>query len=95
MICVDVIRARYKHRFIAVYRPPHYDLQCTVNMMNCLKAICDAAYGLTICGDFNMPQVNWPNGNDLSCMPALEACLGSFVTDNTVYLRRSMPAHSK
>ena len=82
VICVDIIRSRYKHRFIAVNRPPHYDLQCTINMMNCLEAICDVAYGVTICGDFNMPQVNWANGYDLSCMPALEACLCSFVTDN-------------
>ena len=41
VICVDAIRSRYKYRFIAVYRPPHYDLQCTINMMNCLEFICD------------------------------------------------------
>ena len=82
VICVDVICARYKHRFIAVYRHPHYDLQCTVNMRNCLEVMCDVACGVTICGDFNMPQVNWANGYNLSCMPALEACLSSFVTDN-------------
>ena len=82
VFCVDIIRARYKHIFIAVYRPQQYDLQCTVNTMNCLEAICDVAYGVTICGNFNVPQVNWANGYDLSCMSALEACLCSFVTDN-------------
>ena len=82
VIYVDVIRSRYKHRFIAVYRPPHYDLQCTINMMNCLEVLCDVAYGVTICGDFNKPQVNWANEYDLSCMPALKACLCCFVTDN-------------
>ena len=82
VICVDVICSRYKHRFIVVYRPPHYDLQYTINMMDCLEAICDVAYGETICGDFNMPQANWANGYDLSYMPAIEACLCSFVTDN-------------
>ena len=81
-ICVDVIHSRYKHRFIAVYRPPHYDVLCTINMMNCSEAICDVAYGVTIFGDFNMPQVNWANGYDLSYMPALEACLYSVVIDN-------------
>ena len=44
--------------------------------------VCDVAYGVTICGDFNMPQANWVNGYDLSSMSALEACLFSFVTDN-------------
>ena len=81
VICVDVIRSQYNHRFIAVYRPPHYDLQCIVNMMNCLETICDVAYGVTICGDFNMALVNWANGYDQSCMPVLEACLCSFFTD--------------
>ena len=75
MICVD-IRSRYKHRFIAVYKPPHFDLQCTINnMMNCLESVCDVAYGVTICDDCNMPQVNWAYGYDLSCIPVLEACL--------------------
>ena len=51
-------------------------------MMNSLEAICDVAYGVTICDDFNMPQVNWVNGYDLSFMPALEACLCNFVSNN-------------
>ena len=50
--------------------------------MNCLEVICDVVYGVTICGDFNMPQVSWANWYDLSCMLALETCLCSFVTDN-------------
>ena len=36
VICVDVIRSCYKHRFIAVYRPPHYDLQCTISVQSTL-----------------------------------------------------------
>ena len=82
IICVDVMRACYKHRFIAVYRPPHYDLHCTGELMDCLNSLCDVAYGVTICGNFNLPNVNWKIGLDILNLRALEACLFTFIVDN-------------
>ena len=82
IICVDIMRACYKHRFIAVYRPPHYDLHCTGELMDCLNSLCDVAYGVTICGDFNLPNVNWKIGLDILNLRALEACLVTFIVDN-------------
>ena len=76
------MRACYKHRFIAVYRPPHYDLHCTGELMDCLNRLCDVAFGVSTCGDFNLPNINWKIGLDILNLRALEACLVTFIVDN-------------
>ena len=64
------------------YRTPVLDLCATDHLINCLYLFCDVVYGVTICGDFNLPNINWVNGFDLSCLHPLEGRLASFVGDN-------------
>ena len=83
VLCVDIhMGCSFKHRFIAVYRTPVLDLCATDHLMNCLNLLCDVVYGVTICGDFNLPNINWVNGFDLSCLHLLKARLASFAVDN-------------
>ncbi len=82
LLCFDVVRADWKHRFMVAYRPPQLDLLFTNNLINCLDRLCAIDYGFTICGDFNMPRINWAEGYDVSLLPQLEACLVTFIVDN-------------
>ena len=83
VLCVDIhMGCSFKHRFITVYRTPGLDLCATDHLINCLNLLSDVVYGITICGDFNLPNINWVNGFDLSCLHPLEARLASFVVDN-------------
>ena len=85
VLWVDIyMGCSFKHRFIAVYRTPVLDLCATDHFMNCLNLLCDVVYGLTICGDFNLPNMNWINRFDLIVMlaPTRNASCFICIVDN-------------
>jgi len=64
----DVILSDFKYRFIVCYRPPYYDTNAADYLnafVACLELLCDVAFNIFIVGDFNMPDICWP---DFSCL---------------------------
>jgi Reverse transcriptase (RNA-dependent DNA polymerase)/Endonuclease-reverse transcriptase len=62
LICVDIIIASCKQRFICVYcpdSPPSADYM--KGLCEVLSMLCSIDYAVTICGDFNMRDINWNN----------------------------------
>ena len=69
VLCIDILCNNYKHRFICVYRPPSYDAKLTCDLTNCLNFLCNVNFIVTICGDFNFPNIDWTADIDISAMP--------------------------
>ena len=79
ILCVDVFLDSTKQRFILVYYPPASPINVMSDLCSCLEFLCDVSYGVTINGDFNMPDIVWDN---LSIRPARYACFIDFVINN-------------
>ena len=58
VLCTDILFNNYKHRFICVYRPPSYYAKLTCDLINCLNFLCNVNFIVTICGDFNFPNID-------------------------------------
>ena len=57
-------------------------MQQTESIMSCLNFFCNLSYGVTICGDFNLPNIDLINDFDKACLPMLETHLAIYVIDN-------------
>jgi len=64
LIAVDVVLGSRKHRFINVYRAPTRNAGISLDikaLLSCLKKLCSVKWPVTILGDFNCPDINWPD----------------------------------
>lgn len=75
-ICVlDVSCNQSLYRFFVVYRPPSSDVFHSNLLLSALDHFCNVAYPVVLCGDFNLPLIDWTNNtapNDFCNMPFLE-----------------------
>jgi hypothetical protein len=82
ILCVDVLCNNFRHRFICVYRPPVHNVHLMESITMFLNHLCDVNFVCTICGNFNMPNINWFNELDPPALPLLEGRFASFIVDN-------------
>jgi len=71
-------------RFIVCYRPPYYDITAQnylTAFISCLVNLCDINYTLFIVGDFNMPDVCWPDFSFNGKHAAFSNAILDFVCD--------------
>ena len=59
LLCIDILCNYYKHRLICVYRPPSYDAKQTCDLIDCLNFLCEVNFIVTVCDDFNFPNIDW------------------------------------
>ena len=74
-----------------IYRPPDANLDYTKKLFECLNWLCDVQCLCYLCGDFNLPNVNWFNMSDGA--PAAENCLVNFISQNGLSQLIRSPTH--
>ena len=81
IICIDVIDNNFKNRLIVVYcLPPAAILDYLASFYECLAVLCNVDYACIICGNFNMPGLDWlAMDGGLACR---ESYLADFVINN-------------
>ena len=89
MLCFDMYYNNCKHRYIVVYRPPSASIEITRDIFACLDLLCNINYKFTICGDFNMPHINWCDMS--SYVPECEGLLINFIIDNGLFQLVNFP----
>lgn len=80
ILCVDVYFSKHKQRYIVVYRPPNVNLDYTRDLFLCLNALCETNSACCVCGDFNLPNIDWSNLSN--GVPAAEEYLTDFIRQN-------------
>ena len=63
-----------------IYRPPDVNLDYIIKLFECLNWLCNVQCLCYLCGDFNLPDVNWINMSD--GFPAAKNCLVNFISQN-------------
>ena len=74
-----------------IYRPPDVNLDYTIKLFECLNWLCNVQCICYLCGDFNLPNVNWFNMSD--GVPAAENCLVNFICQNGLSQLMLSPTH--
>ena len=82
VLCIDILCNNYKHRFICVNRPHSYDAKLTCDLINCSNFLCNVNFIVTICGDFNFPNIDWTADIDISTMPLHAVDFAHFIVLN-------------
>jgi hypothetical protein len=82
ILCVDVFCNNFKQRYICVYRPPSRDVNYITQLVSCLNILCIINYSLIVCGDFNLPNIDWSQAINPQLLPILDSIFASFVIDN-------------
>jgi hypothetical protein len=47
--------------------------------------LCDVNYSFTVCGDFNLPNIDWSCDLHPQQLPVHESVFSTFVIDNGLY----------
>ena len=83
-ICVvDVVLNDVKTRLFVCYRPPSSSnkdpvaVQYTTDLCNCLTSLFPSNGSVIVCGDFNLPNINWSTCNSIHC--SKDSCSGIFL----------------
>ena len=79
ILCIDVTYNDFRQRFITAYRPPTYNVQQTQELFDYTNNLCDVNCVVTICGDFNFPNINWAKSIDVSVLSLHDSMLANFV----------------
>ena len=74
-----------------IYRPTNVNLVYTIKLFECLNWLCNVQCLCYLCGDFNLPNVNWFNMSD--GVPAAENCLANFISQNGFSQLMLSPIH--
>lgn len=83
LIAIDVLCCTGKFRLVVGYRPPTSserdtaDLAYTKILCDCLDSLYPPNTAFLICGDFNLPKINWFNDNH--ALSDVDTCSGLFL----------------
>jgi len=96
VITVDLIsKTRPYARNICVYRPPDDDAQAVEwaeLLGEYINLMCNVSYSVFVCGDFNLPHVNWET---LSCKSRIEQIFLDCFQYNSLFQHVREPTHVK
>jgi hypothetical protein len=82
ILCMDVFCNNFKQRYVCVYRPPSRDVDYITQLVSCLNILCNVDYSFIVCGDFNLPNIDWSQAINPQLLPILDSIFASFVIDN-------------
>ena len=57
----------------------------TNELFSCFNHLYNIDYFFTICGDFNLANIDWKRGYDIAILPQHEACLRSYIVYNGLW----------
>ena len=66
LVVVDIVNLQSKCRVFVCYRPPSNDsdrsaVQYSIEMCECIESLYPNNSTVIVCGDFNLPNINWTN----------------------------------
>jgi len=66
LVVIDIINLQSKCRVFVCYRPPSSDsdssaVQYSLDMCECIESLYPNNSTVIVCGDFNLPNINWTN----------------------------------
>lgn len=83
-LCViDIVLSDIKTRLFVCYRPPcsnnkdSASVQYIADLCNCITSLFPPNGSIIVCGDFNLPNINWSTCNSAHC--SKDSCSGVFL----------------
>jgi hypothetical protein len=84
LLVFDVLGVHTKYRFILCYRPPSSGIDDLCLLTKAIDCLCISDASVILCGDFNLPQINWSSQDTSNVSDLLSSSFVDCIQENAL-----------